>query len=93
MNTQQFIIECEGFRPQLRSEPSFEKFATLFGMWKLFNILDKPDHVVMPETLADACAELIPEQREFWLRVEATMRDRFVGGLTALMSGPAEDAP
>ena len=64
MTTQEFIAECEQFSPNLRSQQPFEKFATLFGMWRLFN-LPGSKHTVMPETLADACAELIPDQQEF----------------------------
>lgn len=58
----------------------------------LHTISTKKKPIRIPrEVLFDALAELIPEQREFWLRCEATDRERFIGGMTALMSGP--DAP
>ncbi len=94
MNTEEFIAECEKFRPHLRQEQPHEMFVTIFGMWKLFNSIakGKKGKWIMPETLADALATLMPvESREFWLRCEATFRERFIGGMTALMTGPRED--
>lgn len=90
MNTQEFIRHCEACRPQLRIESDFEKMATLLGTFDVLNQIGG-DKRVLKETFCDACAELIPEQREFWLRVEATIKERFINGFTALMRGPDDD--
>jgi hypothetical protein len=105
VNTQEFIEFCEGFRPALRSEQPFEIFASLFGIWKICQSMQhdkarapkryakQPDRHVMPATLCDAMAELVPDMRDFWLRAGATLNIRFVEGMTALMQGPSTTAP
>jgi len=62
-------------RPQLWDAPDFEKAAFLLhhGM---AGGLTKWDDVT------DALAELIPEQREFWLRVQATWNAQFLAAVT-----------
>lgn len=56
----------------------FEIAATALSLVQIFN--------VSPRTVADALSLLLPGQREFWLRVEATLYERFMGGMTHLLT-------
>lgn len=59
----------------------FEIAATALSLVQIVN--------VSPRTVADALSQLLPEQREFWLRVEATLYERFIGGMTHMLTeGP-----
>jgi hypothetical protein len=82
----EFIQECLIFRPDLREQPDYGIVCSLTSMRDLLHTVStkkRPKHVSR-EVLFDALAELIPSQREFWLRCEATDRERFIGGMTAL---------
>lgn len=48
--------------------------------------LPTPDAVGSPsvEELCEALGEAQPEQREFWLRVDATEREQFLAAMTAM---------
>jgi hypothetical protein len=93
MTRDEFIQECLSFKPNLREQPDYGIVCSLTSMRDLLHTLStKKKPVRVPrEVLFDALAELIPEQREFWLRCEATDRERFIGGMTALMSGPPDE--
>lgn len=69
----------EKLRPNLRNEQPFEIACSVLQQlsWQ------RPTEVSVPEA-CDVLAELIPDQRDFWLRVGATYNERFIGGLTAL---------
>ncbi len=91
MTREEFIQYMIDFRPSLRSEPDYSIVVFCIAMRDLIekNISSKKKPLLVPrEVLFDAIAELVPAQREFWLRCEATDRERFIGGMTALFSGP-----
>ncbi len=84
MTRDEFIRKCEKFLPSLRTEPPHSIVCRLTSMRDL---LQKCQNIIVPrEVYFDSIAELIPEQREFWLRCEATDRELFIGGMTALFS-------
>ena len=70
-------------RPQLWDAPPHEKAAFVLahaiqgsGKW---------------EETTDALAELIPEQREFWLRVQATWNAHFIEAMTAMFTEESDE--
>ena len=65
-------------RPQLWEAPDFEKVA-----YVLSHVTRKGFHEDWQD-ITDALAELVPEQREFWLRVQATWNTQFVEAMTAM---------
>jgi hypothetical protein len=95
MTRDEFIQECLEFHPALREQPDYGIVCSLTSMRDLLHTIStkKKPLRVSREVLFDALAELIPEQREFWLRCEATDRERFIGGMTALMSTPESPTP
>ena len=71
-------------RPQLWEAPDFEKVA--FVLRDACCRKSTGGERIEVEDVCDALAELMPEQREFWLRVEATERTQFIEGMTAMFS-------
>ena len=71
-------------RPQIWDAPDYEKAAFLIahGMSK---------GSVAWSDMTDALAELIPEQREFWLRAQATWDTQFVDAMTAMFEDDLGD--
>ena len=69
-------------RPQVWDAPDFEKVAFILH------------HAIAEgktanwDDVTDALAELIPEQHEFWLRVQATWNLQFLSGLTNMFEKP-----
>lgn len=88
MTKDEFIAECFELKPGLRSEPDYSIVTFLVSMRDLIQITStkKRPRRVPREVMFDAMAELIPSQREFWLRCEATDRERFIGGMTFLFT-------
>lgn len=74
----------EKLRPNLRDEQPFEIVCGV-----LTQLAYGHHKCTVPEA-CDALAELIPDQREFWLRVGATYNERFIGGLTALFESETD---
>lgn len=72
---QYFLI----IRPQLWDAPEWEKVAFLLHYAMVQRRKDEDWNVV-----TDALAELIPENREFWLRVQATWNAQFLEASTAM---------
>ena len=68
-------------RPQVWEAPDHEKVA--FLMHHGF-----AEGITKWDVVTDALAELIPEQREFWLRVQATWNAQFLAGMTAMFEKP-----
>lgn len=70
-------------RPQLWEAPDYEKVAFLFhhGMCEGSKSW---------EDITDALAELIPEQRDFWLRVQATWNSQFIHAMAAMLNDQTE---
>lgn len=68
-------------RPEVWEAPDFEKVSFLMhhGMSEGTKTWDD---------VTDALAELIPEQREFWLRVQATWNTQFLAGLRNMFENP-----
>jgi hypothetical protein len=75
-------------KPTLRGAPPFEVIAVAIGMFRIAHHMNQS---FMNEELADAIAELLPDQREFWLRVEATCKANWINGMLHLMT-PDEEA-
>lgn len=80
----EFIAECESLRPALRQEHPFEIVCSVIAVRDL--LLTCQSKSLLRRDLFDVLAELIPEQREFWLRCEATDHERFIGGMTSLFT-------
>jgi len=70
-------------RPQLWEAQDFEKVAYVLS------------HVTRKgfdgdwQDITDALAELVPEQREFWLRVQATWNTQFIAAMSAMLENPS----
>jgi hypothetical protein len=66
-------------RPQLWQSPEWERVAFI-----LANSITKSSMNNKPtwDELTDALAEIVPEQREFWLRVQATWNTQFIEAMT-----------
>lgn len=69
-------------RPQIWDAPEHEKVAFL-----LSHGLSNGGGVSQWIDLTDALAELIPENREFWLRVQATWNTQFTEAMAAMFEG------
>ena len=69
-------------RPELWDAPDFEKVAFV-----LSHVTQKGNHEDWQD-ITDALAELVPEQREFWLRVQATWNTQFTEAMTAMFEKP-----
>jgi hypothetical protein len=69
---------ARGLRPNFDNEPTWEKAALVLSLLQAGN--------VTPRVAAEFLSQLIPEQREFWLRVTATVEERFYGGLLAMFT-------
>jgi len=73
-------------RPQLWKAPDFEKVAFVLN-----HVTRKGVHENWND-ITDALAELVPEQREFWLRVQATWNTQFMSGMSAMFESRSIDA-
>lgn len=73
-------------RPRLFEAPAFEKVAFLLQF-----AINEGKVFSGWEELTDALAEMIPEQREFWLRVQATWNLQFLEAMTAGFGGAEID--
>src|SRR3990172_8773825 len=73
-------------RPQLWDAPDFEKVAAVIS-YACHLPMSK---IVRVEEVCEALADLLPEQREFWLRVDATHNIRFVESMTAMFEADPE---
>jgi hypothetical protein len=68
----------KALHPGIMDKPDFERVAIVFAavryekFWAVY------------EEVMEALAEFLPEQKEFWLRVLATVNIRFVEGMTAM---------
>lgn len=71
-------------RPQLWDAPDYEKVAFVMHHGIAEGKTAKWDDVT------DALAELIPAQREFWLRVQATWNAQFMAGMTNMFESRGE---
>jgi hypothetical protein len=80
----EFLRHCLDLRPELRDEPEFGIVVSLIAVRDVLQLNDR--HHIPRTVLFETVAELIPSQREFWLRCEATDNERFIGGMTFLMS-------
>jgi hypothetical protein len=68
-------------RPQLWDAPDFERVAFVLHHAAFTNLtpyFNKPTW----DELTDALAEIAPEQKESWLRVQATHNDHFMKAMT-----------
>lgn len=70
-------------RPQLWDAPDFERVA-----YVLSHVTRKGNHEDWTD-ITDALAELVPEQREFWLRVQATWNTQFTEKMAAMIEKPS----
>lgn len=69
-------------KPNLPSEPEFTRLAFV-----LHYACTRPRGcMVHVSEVCDALVELIPEQRELWLRADATDKDNFIRTMTVLFS-------
>lgn len=75
------------FRPNLLDERDFERVAAVLQYMRFHH------GEWTPETVTDALAELLPDQREFWLRVGATANIRLVEGMTYMFQDKDEPTP
>jgi len=79
-----------GVRPQLWDAPDFERVAFVLhhaAYTKLTPYIEKPTW----DQLTDALAEIVPEQREVWLRVQATHNDHFMRAMTFMFQEHAKE--
>lgn len=68
-------------RPQLWDAPDFERVAFILHHAACTNLQPYVKKSSWDE-LTDALAEIVPEQREFWLRVQATHNEHFMKSMT-----------
>lgn len=69
-------------RPQLWDAPEFEQLSFI-----LSHAVSRPmGEMVHVSQVCDAMAELCPDNREFWLRVDATHIDHLVKAMTAMFT-------
>ena len=74
-------------RPQLFDAPEFERFGHLMRY-----VSQRPmDKFISTVEIFEALVTLIPEQREFWLRAEATEHAQFYEALTAMFNQHNEE--
>lgn len=66
-------------RPNLHSEPAFARLAFVLR----YACVRPASRMVHVSEVCDALVELIPEQRELWLRADATDNEYFLKGMTA----------
>lgn len=69
-------------RPQLWDAPDFERVAYVLSH------VTRKGHDEGWTDITDALAELVPEQREFWLRVQATWNTQFTAAMVAMFDEP-----
>jgi hypothetical protein len=90
MSENPVIKYVNSMRPTLKDLPDFERVSAILHFSCFTNLepyIKKPTW----DELTDALAELVPEQREFWLRVQATQNERFLKAMTYILSQPLED--
>lgn len=92
MTRDEFIKECLEFHPTLRDDSDHGIVVRVIALRDLIQLCGtkKKPKVIPREVMFDAIADLVPSQREFWLRCEATDRERFIGGMTALFTEAKE---
>ncbi len=88
MTKDEFIKECLDLHPTLRDDSEHGIVVRIIALRDLIELTStkKRPRRVPREVMFDALADLVPSQREFWLRCEATDRERFIGGMTALFT-------
>ena len=64
-------------RPQLWDEPDFQRVAFLL------HHISVQRETIDWDVICDAFIDLLPEQKEFWLRVNATWNTQFIEAMTA----------
>lgn len=83
-NGAELVKHASDLQSDWDSYPPFERAATLLGITSYVDC--------SPHTIAEAIADIVPiEHREFWLRVEATIRVRFFNGLKNIFKDDADD--
>jgi hypothetical protein len=90
MSENPVIKYVNSMRPQLRDLPDFERVSAILHFSCFTNLepfIKKPTW----DELTDAMAELVPEQREFWLRVQATQNERFLKAMAFILTHPIDD--
>lgn len=72
-------------RPQLWEEPIYQRVAFV-----LHHAITRSERTDWDE-LTDALAEMIPEDREFWYRVQASWNVQFAEAMAHMLAEPAPE--
>jgi hypothetical protein len=89
MSENPVVKYVNSMRPALKDLPDFERVSAILH-FSCFTSLDPYIKKPTWDELTDALAELVPEQREFWLRVQATHNDRFMKAMAFMLTQPIE---
>lgn len=82
-SSDELIELARSLRSKWDTDSEVDRVATLIGMAQII--------VCSNHTMAEAISEVVPpEHREFWLRVEATIEERFRNGIMAMFSKDLE---
>lgn len=93
MNANELIADIEKQHPQFRTWEPYEQLVHLILWRDLQESIDyqlrsegKETKSIQPTMIFEVLSIIDPTQREFWLRCEATVKDRWINGLIALFN-------
>lgn len=84
MTLDRFIEYCLAQWPELRREPDFQIVSKATSMRDVLQAAGR--WIISRQIFFESLAILIPSQREFWLRCEASDGERWLGGMMYLFS-------